>query len=103
MPAMPFSPCPPGGSCPDVSVGILRRIFGPVIDALASGHIGGAFLDVFEKEPLSPDSRLWELPNVIVSPHTAGHTQGHYAEVGEIFLDNLQRWTTAAELRNRVR
>lgn len=37
MPAMPFSPCPPGGSCPDVSVGILRRIFGPVIDALASG------------------------------------------------------------------
>ena len=74
-----------------------------LIDALASGHIGGAFLDVFEKEPLSPDSRLWELPNVIVSPHTAGHTQGHYAEVGEIFLDNLQRWTTAAELRNRVR
>ena len=37
MPAMPFSPCPTGGSCPDVSVGILRRIFGPVIDALASG------------------------------------------------------------------
>lgn len=37
MPAMPFSPCPPGGSCPDVSVGILRRIFGPVIDALTSG------------------------------------------------------------------
>lgn len=37
MPAMPFSPCPPGGSCPDVSVGILRRIFGPVIDALAAG------------------------------------------------------------------
>lgn len=37
MPAMPFSPCPSGGSCPDVSVGILRRIFGPVIDALASG------------------------------------------------------------------
>lgn len=37
MSAMPFSPCPSGGSCPDVSVGILRRIFGPVIDALASG------------------------------------------------------------------
>ncbi len=36
MPAMPFSPCPSGGSCPDVAVGILRRIFGPVIDALAS-------------------------------------------------------------------
>ncbi|WP_298702103.1 DotA/TraY family protein [uncultured Variovorax sp.] len=42
MPAMPFSPCPAGGQCTDVSVGILRRIFGPVIDALASGADPGA-------------------------------------------------------------
>lgn len=37
MPAMPFSPCPSGGSCPDVSVGILRRVFGPIIDVLVTG------------------------------------------------------------------
>jgi phosphoglycerate dehydrogenase-like enzyme len=74
-----------------------------LINAVQSGHIGGAFLDVFEKEPLSDESPLWTLPNVIVSPHTAGHTQGHYAAVGEIFLNNLGKWLQSASLRNLVR
>lgn len=73
-----------------------------LISALEAGHLGGAFLDVFEHEPLGADSPLWTLPNVIVSPHTAGHTTGHYAEVGEIFLDNLKRWREGAQLRNVV-
>ena len=73
-----------------------------LIDALASNHLGGAFLDVFEHEPLDAESPLWTLPNVLVSPHTAGHTTGHYAEVGKIFLDNLRRWKDGQPLRNVV-
>lgn len=73
-----------------------------LIDALASGHLAGAFLDVFEQEPLDTESPLWTLPNVFVSPHTAGHTAGHYAEVGKIFLDNLGRWKAGAPLRNVI-
>lgn len=73
-----------------------------LVDALRSGQVGGAFLDVFEREPLAADSPLWTLPNVIVSPHTAGHTTGLFDAVGEIFIDNLQRWRDGAALRNRV-
>jgi phosphoglycerate dehydrogenase-like enzyme len=68
--------------------------------ALASGALGGAFLDVFEVEPLAPQSPLWDLPNVMISPHTAGQTSGHYAAVGELFLDNLARWRSGQPLRN---
>ena len=71
-----------------------------LVAALASGALGGAFLDVFETEPLSPLSPLWDLPNVIVSPHTAGHTSGHYAAVAELFLDNLARWRSGQAMRN---
>lgn len=73
-----------------------------LISSLESGHLGGAFLDVFEHEPLGAESPLWTLPNVMVSPHTAGHTTGHYAEVGNIFLDNLKRWKDGMQLRNVV-
>ena len=73
-----------------------------VIAALASGKLAGAYLDVFEREPLDPASPLWDLPNVIVSPHTAGHSQGQQEAVLEIFLDNLQRWCAGRRLRNDV-
>jgi phosphoglycerate dehydrogenase-like enzyme len=68
--------------------------------ALASGALGGAFLDVFETEPLAAQSPLWDIPNVMISPHTAGHTSGHYAAVGELFLDNLARWRSGQPMRN---
>lgn len=74
-----------------------------LIDALSAGRVGGAFLDVFVSEPLAAESALWSLPNVMVSPHTAGHTLGHYAEVGKIFLENLVRFRQGRELRNEVR
>jgi D-2-hydroxyacid dehydrogenase (NADP+) len=63
-----------------------------LIDALREKKIGGAALDVFEEEPLSADSPLWELENLLITPHTAGMTdklwQRHYALISE----NLRRY-----------
>jgi phosphoglycerate dehydrogenase-like enzyme len=73
-----------------------------VIAALASGHLAGAYLDVFEHEPLDPVSPLWDMPNVIVSPHTASHSLGQNEAIFEIFLDNLARWRDGRKLRNDV-
>lgn len=73
-----------------------------LVAAVRGGKLGGAFLDVVVKEPLGSESPLWSLPNVMISPHTAGHTQGHYAAVGEIYLDNLSRFLAASPLRNRA-
>lgn len=64
-----------------------------LIDALQNGVIAGAGLDVFEKEPLSEDSPLWELDNVIVTPHTAGSTEYYTRRVIEdIFIPNLKEY-----------
>ncbi|KML41921.1 D-2-hydroxyacid dehydrogenase [Cytobacillus firmus] len=64
-----------------------------LIDALQNGVIAGAGLDVFEKEPLSEDSPLWELDNVIVTPHTAGSTEFYTRRVIEdIFIPNLKEY-----------
>jgi phosphoglycerate dehydrogenase-like enzyme len=60
-----------------------------LIEALRSGHLAGAFLDVFELEPLANESPLWTMPDVMVTPHTASHSVGYYTRVGELFLDNL--------------
>jgi len=73
-----------------------------LIDALRGGALSGAYLDVFAHEPLSADSPLWDLPNVIVTPHTAGHSDGNEARVAGIFLGNLQRWMRGEPLLNRV-
>lgn len=71
--------------------------------ALQSGHLGGAFLDVYEHEPLPAASPLWALPNVIATPHMAGHSDGHEARVAAMFLDNLARWCAGQSLRNVAR
>ena len=68
-------------------------------DALRSGHLAGALLDVFEHEPLPADSPLWTLPNVIVTPHAAGHSDGNAARVQQMFLDNLERWLAGQPLQ----
>lgn len=70
-----------------------------LIDALRSGHLAGALLDVFEHEPLPADSPLWTLPNVIVTPHAAGHSDGNAARVQQMFLDNLARWLAGQPLQ----
>ena len=75
---------------------------GALIEALTSGQLGGAYLDVFEQEPLPADSPLWALPNVIVSPHNASSSSGNNDRAAHIFLANLVRWARGEPLRNPV-
>jgi len=73
-----------------------------LVEALRSGAIGGAALDVFADEPLPPDSPLWSMPNVIVSPHVSGDLPDWEELVVDVFVDNAQRFATGEQLRNRV-
>jgi phosphoglycerate dehydrogenase-like enzyme len=72
------------------------------VDALASGRIAAAGLDVFEEEPLPPESPLWAMPNVVVSPHVSGDYVGWQEAAVELFVDNLQRYLLGRPLRNVV-
>jgi len=69
---------------------------GPIVDeralerALKEGWIAGAGLDVFEKEPLPEDSPLWDLENVIITPHIAGPTPHYMDRLMDLFIDNLE-------------
>ena len=65
-----------------------------LVVALKAGQIAGAALDVTEKEPLSPQSGLWEAPNFILTPHRAGASQHRPRMVYEFFLKNLERYLT---------
>ena len=69
-------------------------------DALARQALAGAYLDVFCKEPLAADSRLWSLPNVWISPHNAAASLGNPARDRQLFLDNLGQWLAGEPLRN---
>jgi phosphoglycerate dehydrogenase-like enzyme len=73
-----------------------------LIEALREGRIAGAALDVFEEEPLPEESPLWEMRNVIVSPHVSGDFAGWREAVVELFLENLGRFVADAPLRNVV-
>ena len=65
-----------------------------LIEALENGSLGSAYLDVFEHEPLSQKSPLWSLPNVIVTPHSAGFSAGNEKRVSQMYLANLDRWAS---------
>jgi phosphoglycerate dehydrogenase-like enzyme len=92
---------PPGAHLVNVARGevVVERA---LVEALARGTLAGAHLDTFEHEPLPADSPLWDLPNVIVSPHSAGQSDGNEARVAGIFLDNLARWCRGEPLRHLV-
>ncbi len=101
MDARAFAAMPRGAHLVNVARG--EVVVEPdLIEALRSGHLGGAFLDVFAHEPLDPASPLWTFENVIVTPHSAGQSDGIYARVVEIFLANLALWLEGRSLRNAV-
>jgi len=73
-----------------------------LVRALRDGTIAAAALDVFEEEPLHEGSSLWDLPNVVVSPHRAGDFAGWREALIELFVENLERYLTGNPLRNVV-
>jgi phosphoglycerate dehydrogenase-like enzyme len=73
-----------------------------LVEALRSGSISGAALDVFEEEPVPADSPLWDLPNLVISPHMAGDFAGHREALVELFVENLERYLTGRPLKNVV-
>lgn len=73
-----------------------------MIDALRSGKVRAAGLDVFETEPLPDSSPLWEMENVLITAHYSGLTPRYNERVFAIFIDNLQRYLRGEELRNVV-
>ena len=70
--------------------------------ALRSGALAGAALDVFETEPLPAPSGLWDLENVLVTPHLSGDSQKQLPELAQQFLDNLAAWKAGRPLANVV-
>ncbi|MDN5917726.1 MAG: D-2-hydroxyacid dehydrogenase [Pseudonocardia sp.] len=73
-----------------------------LVDALSSGRIAGAALDVFETEPLPADSALWTMDNVIVSPHMSGDIVGWRDTLVDLFAENLALFRDGRELHNVV-
>ncbi len=73
-----------------------------LVDALRSGTIAGAGLDVFEHEPLDAASPLWTMPNVVVSPHVGGFRQGYWDAALEVFASNLDAYLRGGALANQV-
>jgi phosphoglycerate dehydrogenase-like enzyme len=71
-----------------------------LIGALESGHVGGAVLDVFQEEPLSPDSPFWTMPNVLVCSHSAGTSDRENERITDIFCENLRRYLAGEQLVN---
>ncbi|MEU1304734.1 D-2-hydroxyacid dehydrogenase [Streptomyces shenzhenensis] len=73
-----------------------------LVEALSKRWIAGAALDVFATEPLAPDSPLWRLPGLIVSPHMSGDTVGWRDELGNQFVELYERWAAGRPLVNVV-
>ena len=73
-----------------------------LINALANGQLAGAYLDVFEQEPLPPDSPLWRFPNVLITPHCSDMIIDWPKEHLEFFMDNLARYSSGQPLLKQV-
>lgn len=75
-----------------------------LIDALRGGGLAGAMLDVAQEEPMPPDCPLWDMENVIITPHVSGSDQdaANAAEIFSIFMDNLARYFAKEPLINIV-
>jgi phosphoglycerate dehydrogenase-like enzyme len=73
-----------------------------LIDGLLGHKLGGAVVDVFEREPLAADNALWDLDNVIITPHCSSVYDGWERRAAAMFCDNLQRFLAGQDLNNVV-
>ncbi len=73
-----------------------------LVRALSENWIAGAGLDVFATEPLPPESKLWELPNLLFSPHVSGDMEDYIGHATEVFCKNLKRYLEGKRLFNMV-
>lgn len=73
-----------------------------LIEALGDGRVGLAVLDVTAVEPLAPESPLWELPNVVIAPHTAAISPHEPRLIATLFAENARRFLDGEPLLNRV-
>lgn len=73
-----------------------------LIEALRSGRLAGAALDVFAEEPLADDHPFWMMEHVLVSPHMSGDFEGWVEALGARFIENFERWQRGEELRDVV-
>jgi phosphoglycerate dehydrogenase-like enzyme len=71
-------------------------------ESLQSGHLGAAWLDVTDPEPLPDDHPLWNAPNCYITPHTAGGHQNESETLVRHFLENLKRFIADRPLRDRI-
>ena len=101
MAAPQFSRMKPGS----ILINVAR---GPVVNeadlvtALQSGHLGGAGLDVTETEPLPQTSPLWDMPNVIITPHVGAQSQRRADDTTDLICENLRRYFAGQPLVNLV-
>ena len=73
-----------------------------LIEALQGGRIAAAGIDVCEQEPLPPESNLWDVPNLVISPHCAGLSPQRMQQMANFFIDNLGRYVAGQPLANLV-
>jgi phosphoglycerate dehydrogenase-like enzyme len=90
--------------CGIVNLGRARVMdYDAMVERLRAGTLAGAVLDVFDPEPLPSDSPLWDVPNLIVSPHAGVDDGSVYVARGlDIFADNLKRYLAGRKLRNVI-
>jgi phosphoglycerate dehydrogenase-like enzyme len=75
-------------------------VTGDLVRALQAGKLAGAVMDVTDPEPLPPDSALWEVPNVIITPHVGGQSGLRADNITRMFCENLRRWKAGEPLVN---
>ena len=73
-----------------------------LIEALNENRLAGAALDVFDEEPLPTDHPLWDIPNVIITPHIAGFSAQFNQRANALFIENLKRYLAGEPLLNPI-